>query len=284
MRIHAPVLVTACVNSRNLCEYGHCLGTRVAGIAPTSAPGHRIIPSGKALVYSEIAQRRHHYEHAFEEFLRARRIPYVAVDEAKKALLPESASLVVQEPDFLDPAAPPKPSSLKSFDFVLYGKGSNLLVEVKGRRISRPRRRPSIGPTLALGTGLKPPPRARLDSWATYDDIESLTRWQALFGPEFEAALVFVYWCDEQPPDALFEEIYEHRGRWYAIRAVTLAAYSQAMKVRSPRWRTVHVPPSIFERISRPLAGSFVEGSGVGTASFSREVAHPEPAIATLGT
>lgn len=235
------------------------------------------------MISSCIAQRRHHYEHAFEEFLRARRIPYVAVDEAKKALLPEGASLTATNRDPADPTCSTPTTSLKSFDFVLYGQGLNLLVEVKGRRIARPRRRTGArtipGPSLEI----KPPPRARLDSWVTYDDIESLTRWQALFGPEFEAALVFVYWCDEQPPDALFEEIYEHRGRWYAIRAVTLGAYARVMKIRSPRWRTVHVPSAIFERISQPLAGSFVEGSGRPRADWGLEVAHPEPVIATLG-
>ncbi len=227
-----------------------------------------------------IAQRRHHYEHAFEEFLRARRIPYVAVDEAKKALLPENASLTVQEHQSADPPVPPPPKSLKSFDFVLYGRGMNLLVEVKGRRVGRPRRRGSADLAHLLVADRKPPPRVRLDSWVTYDDVESLTRWQALFGPEFEAAFVFVYWCDEQPPDALFEEICEHRGRWYAIRAVTLGAYARSMKIRSARWRTVHVPPAVFERISHPLAGSFVEGSGHDAV---QEVSHPEPAIATLG-
>lgn len=35
-----------------------------------------------------MAQRRHHYEQAFEAFLREERIPYVAVNEARKALLP----------------------------------------------------------------------------------------------------------------------------------------------------------------------------------------------------
>lgn len=204
----------------------------------------------------------------------------MAVDEAKKALLPENASLTVLEHQGTGAPAPSPPKSLKSFDFVLYGRGMNLLVEVKGRRIGRPRRRASAELARLLGAERKPPPRARLDSWVTYDDVESLTRWQTLFGPEFEAAFVFVYWCEEQPPDALFEEICEHRGRWYAIRAVTLGAYARSMKVRSPRWRTVHVPPSVFERISRPLAGSFVEGSGGGPV---REVSHPEPAIATLG-
>ncbi len=56
-----------------------------------------------------------HYEAAFEAFLRDRRVPYVAVDEAKKALFADAR--------------------LKSFDFVVYSKNaSNLLVDVKGRR------------------------------------------------------------------------------------------------------------------------------------------------------
>ena len=35
-----------------------------------------------------MAQRRFHYEQAFEHFLRANRVPYLVVDEAKKTLLP----------------------------------------------------------------------------------------------------------------------------------------------------------------------------------------------------
>jgi hypothetical protein len=38
-----------------------------------------------------MAQRRFHYEQAFEHYLRATRTPYIAVDEAKKALVPETA-------------------------------------------------------------------------------------------------------------------------------------------------------------------------------------------------
>src|SRR5688572_22372104 len=40
--------------------------------------------------FTAMAQRRFHYEQAFEHFLRANRVPYVAVDEAKKALMPAS--------------------------------------------------------------------------------------------------------------------------------------------------------------------------------------------------
>ena len=40
-----------------------------------------------------VAQRRFHYEQAFEHYLRANRVPYVAVDEAKKALAEVQARL-----------------------------------------------------------------------------------------------------------------------------------------------------------------------------------------------
>lgn len=170
-----------------------------------------------------MAQRRHHYEQAFEGYLRSRRIPYVAVNEARKALLPVDAD----QP------------SLKSFDFVVYGAGGNLLVEIKGRR-GRQRRSGGLG---------------RLESWVHAEDVRSMARWESLFGPDFRAVFVFLYWFDDLPADGLFEELVEHRDRWYALRSAEVGLYAEAMRVRSPRWETVDVPPGAFERISRPFRG-----------------------------
>lgn len=175
--------------------------------------------------------RRHHYECAFEEFLRARRIPYVAVDEARKALLP-----------FQSLGRPVDHATLKSFDFVVYGSGGNLLVDIKGRK--------------AVGR--------RLESWVTSEDVESLCRWEALFGPGFEATFIFVYASDEQPPDALFSEVIEHRGTWYSLRSVLVRDYVRVMKLRSRRWRTVDVPGELFTRISRPFTGAPLPGQRNG--------------------
>ncbi len=221
-----------------------------------------------------MAQRRHHYELAFEHYLRERRVPYVAVDEARKALLPEDARLLVSEPGLGQ-------KSLKSFDFVLYGRDANLLVEIKGRKVAR-RKRPRAGaegdshgsprrlsdlPAVGTGEGTdggrgrtsrgtrdKGAP-ARLENWVTEEDVESLSTWERLFGDGFAAAFVFVYWCDELPPDALFEEIYEFREKWYALRAVALSGYAAHMRPRSARWKTVHVPSRVFDRISTCLCG-----------------------------
>lgn len=216
-----------------------------------------------------MAQRRHHYERAFEWFLRSRRIPYVAVDEARKALLPDSAVLKVGGESSGHAAA--NSAALKSFDFVIYGDtgggGTNLLIDIKGRRVGSSR---SVKRDSALLAG-------RLESWVTMDDVDSLRTWEGLFGPGFQAAFIFVYWCDRQPPDALFQEIFEYRGVWYALRAATLRAYAEHMKIRSPRWRTVDVPRAAFERITQPFAPSPSGHSAAANGLFD-----PGPEIPAL--
>ena len=63
-----------------------------------------------------MANRDNHYEAAFEEYLRARRLPYVAVDEARRSLLAGG-------------------ESIKSLDFIVASAGEmTWLVDVKGRR------------------------------------------------------------------------------------------------------------------------------------------------------
>lgn len=185
-------------------------------------------------------RRSLHYEGAFAQYLREARVPYVAVDEARKALLPPSPTQ----------AAP----TLKSFDFVLYGPGTNLLADVKGRRLGARPTRPVASPARPRSVPPRQAWRSRLECWATQEDVDSLLAWERLFGPGFRAAFVFVYWCEEQPPAPLFEEVFEHRGRWYVVRAVVASEYAAAMKPRSVKWRTVDMPAAAFERASRPLS------------------------------
>ncbi len=167
-------------------------------------------------------QRRHHCESAFEEHLRRLRLPYVAVDEARKALLPpESGS-----------------DSVKSFDFLVSAPGRNLLVDVKGRKL-RVNSRGGFG---------------RLENWVTREDLHSLEHWESLFGTGFEAAFVFAYWTDQQPPDGAFEHLLAYREKWYALRMVPMRAYSRCARVRSERWKTVDLAPGDFERLGSPLS------------------------------
>jgi hypothetical protein len=183
-----------------------------------------------------MAQRRFHYEQAFEHYLRANRIPYVAVDEAKKALMPALEKSSVKKGSAAKPAA-----ALKSFDFVVYAPNRSLLVDVKGRMFGSQ-------------ASVNPHSGRRFESWVTVDDVESLRHWQKLFGSDFQAVFVFAYCLRQQPPDALFEELFAFGDKWYALREITLDDYEKAMVNRSGKWQTVHVPGEAFGRISHPFS------------------------------
>lgn len=188
-----------------------------------------------------------HYERAIDAYLRSRGVAYVGVEQARALLCPPI--LPGTRGRGPHPTSPPLNAgarSLKFFDFVVYTQQRNLLVEVKGRRIatfSSKDRDPDRAPS----------PAARMECWVTRDDVDSLQHWQRLFGPEFAASFVFVYWCEDEPPGALFQEVFEFERRWYALRSITLTDYLSAMKVRSERWRTVDLPQQDFERLSEPF-------------------------------
>lgn len=188
-----------------------------------------------------MAQRRFHYDQAFERYLRHRAIPYIAVDEAKRALRVRrrtplaSGRIASTAQSRVGGEQPGVTESLKSFDFVVYTQsGPNLLIDVKGRK----------------HTGRS---NRSLDNWVTQADVDCMGAWEKLFGQDFEAAFAFLYWCQEPPPDALFQDVFECGGRWYAALGIKLAAYRFHAKRRSPRWGTVYVPAAEFARRAVPL-------------------------------
>ncbi len=159
-----------------------------------------------------------HYEAAFEDYLRGRRIPYVAVDEAKKA-------------SFRD-------AQLKSFDFIVYSTGqTNWLIDIKGRRWHA--RRPGGKPTW--------------ENWVTQEDLDGLRRWEEVFGAGFAGLLVFAYCLqsDGQPPA---EIVHTFRDQRYVFAGVPVADYAAQARLRSPKWGTVNVPTAAFAQAVRPIA------------------------------
>ncbi len=160
-----------------------------------------------------MADRKVHYEAAFEGYLRERGIPYVAVDEARKALFANA--------------------SLKSFDFVVYGRnGPNLLVDIKGRSLRGPR-------------------GGSYQTWATERDVADLLEWQRVFGQSFRAVLMFVFWID--PPLVPEPGMYEYRDRWYRMLGIELTEYREHMRRRSSKWETVALPQAEFRSLARSL-------------------------------
>jgi hypothetical protein len=164
-----------------------------------------------------MANRANHYEAAFEAYIRAMRVPCVAIDEAKRALSGEDR--------------------VKSPDFLLYPRmGPNLVVEVKGKQGKNAR-------------GRRP-----WENWVTTDDLEGLARWQTLFGPGFRPILAFVY--AEPPPTFGLppgDGAFAFRGRLYRFWAVGLDQYVAHLRSRGPAWKAVAMARAEFRRRVRPL-------------------------------
>ena len=166
-----------------------------------------------------MANRDNHYEAAFEEYLRGRGIPYVAVDEAKRSLLSSGASI-------------------KSLDFIVSSPGPiRWLVDVKGRKF----------PSGDIQ-------KQYWKNWSTRDDLRSLAQWEELFGTNFRGLFVFAYEVlgDRAPLPA--EELFACRGNLYGFIAVPLSDYAAHAHPISPRWDTWAMPAADFRRLARPLA------------------------------
>ncbi|HUS91815.1 MAG TPA: HYExAFE family protein [Phycisphaerae bacterium] len=170
-----------------------------------------------------MAHRSVHYEAAFEDYLRAKGLPYVAVDEAKKALFAGAA--------------------IKSFDFLVYSStGPNLLADVKGRKF------PDSVPGRKRGAS-----RA-WENWVTRQDIEGLLEWEKVFGTDFRAVLVFAYWLQGPPQRAPFGDVHLFREKHYAFVAIRMADYLTAARPRSAKWQTVTMPSAEFARQAADVA------------------------------
>jgi hypothetical protein len=161
-----------------------------------------------------------HYEAAFEDYLRKKGLPYIAVDEAKKALFAGA--------------------KLKSFDFVVYRpEGLNLLVDVKGRKLAPP-----------SSPGHRTP---SLQNWATREDIDDLRQWQEIFGAGFSPIFLFMYYWPGRVEEAPFADVFSFQEKWYSTLAISVADYRACMKTRSAAWGTVHLPTADFRRLAKPF-------------------------------
>jgi hypothetical protein len=170
-----------------------------------------------------MADRNNHYEAAFEDYLRAKGWPYVAVDEAKKAIFADAA--------------------VKSFDFIVYSSsGPNLLVDVKGRKFPDSIPGPQRGASRAW------------ENWVTRQDVDGLAEWEKVFGGGFIPAFVFAYWLQGPPQRAPFQDVHVFRQKHYAFVAMPLAQYVADAEPRSLKWQTVTVPTAKFSRQAKDIS------------------------------
>jgi len=164
-----------------------------------------------------MARRSVHYEAAFEDYLRSRGLPYVAVDETKKAIFADSA--------------------IKSFDFLVYSStGQNLLVDVKGRKFPDSAAGRRQGTTRAW------------ENWITRQDVEGLGEWEKVFGRDFRAAIVFAYWLQGPPQRAPFDDVHIFGEKSYGFVGIGLDRYVAGARPRSAKWETITMPTREFRK------------------------------------
>jgi hypothetical protein len=164
-----------------------------------------------------MAKRDNHYEAAFEAYLRDRRVAYVAVDEQRRSRIAAG--------------------SLKNVDFLVSpADGATLLVDVKGRRF------PSGNRT-----------KQYWRNWTTWDDLHSLARWQEQLGNRSLALFGFVFHVVAERSPVAADQLFEHRGRLYAMLAVRVADYVRFARPLSAKWQTVSMPTALFRQAAVPF-------------------------------
>ena len=170
-----------------------------------------------------MAQRTNHYERAFEQFLRRRGMPYVAVDERRRSLL---GAVKLKNADFL----------------VSGGAGGRWVVDVKGRRFGGPR------------GGL-------WKNWCTGDDLAGLAAWEAMFSPRFRSLLVFAFHVVGAQSPVPADQLLLCGERRYAFVGVPVEEYRALARPISRRWNTYAMRTADFRAWAAPVE-HFFEGRG----------------------
>ncbi len=156
---------------------------------------------------------RNQYELAFENWLLDNAIQYIPADEHKRAAFARD--------------------KVKSFDFLLYPRsGQVIIAEVKGRKFK--------------GTDLSK--LAGFECWVTADDVDGLTKWQEVFGADYQAIFVFAYKAEKIDVDFDGRDVFDFDENRYIFFAVKLDDYRSFMKRRSPKWQTVTLPADKFRQ------------------------------------
>ncbi|HVJ81990.1 MAG TPA: HYExAFE family protein [Planctomycetia bacterium] len=161
-----------------------------------------------------MADRSNHYERAFADYVRARRLSCLPVDESRRAVFGDQT---LKSPDYL---------------VAVPGRGV-LLVDVKGRRLK--------------GRGIG------LENWVTIDDLASLVRWRGLFPSGSASVLAFVYWLPDAAEGERWENFFEFEGRRYGMLAIGAEDYVRIMRCRSAKWKTFAAPRERFRGAARPF-------------------------------
>ncbi len=169
-----------------------------------------------------MARRTNISELVFEDYIRSRRLPYVAVREELRPLVGGR--------------------SVKNLDFIVTTPDrEHALVDVKGKRHP-------------ASNGKH---KRYWENWLLAEDVDALDFWESCFGRSFLGLIVFVYEITDPAKRSDFVDVHEFDGRDFGLVAVPGRTFRKHMKVRSEKWKTRSVPIRRFKQIVKPLS-SFI--------------------------
>ncbi|MBE6425057.1 MAG: HYExAFE family protein [Thermoguttaceae bacterium] len=201
-------------------------------------------------------KKNNHYERAFEAYVRSLGRPCLAMNERYRSLDGEEQEFTLKSFDFILPPHLVSASSSWSSQeaeqgapFFYVSENSSgaseiaavsWLVDIKGRRFPTGERHPQYW-----------------KNWVNTDDIQSLSRWENIFGTGFHGLFVFVYdVCGTRYP-VPEEQLFEFEDKRYAFFLIPLAVYRDLCRPLSARWRTVTMPTKLFRQYAASAAEFF---------------------------
>lgn len=219
-------------------------------------------------------KRSNPYEKAFEAYLQAHQIPYLAVQEQTRNRSVNGLSLknfdFVVMPDSSTPAVcasgkvRPKTDIHRSVencfsswsgqrtDLSLTASALRCRSESASEAVAESRKSwlTDVKGRLFPGGGRH---KRYWRQWTTRDDLASLLHWETLFGDRFEALFVFAYLVTGSRLPVPLEDLFEYRGQQYAFFALSLYSYLGEARFISPRWQTYELPVRRFRQLARPF-------------------------------
>ncbi|MGH9922512.1 MAG: HYExAFE family protein [Nitrososphaerales archaeon] len=161
------------------------------------------------------------YENMFEALLREKQLPYIAINEAKRAVVNNKR--------------------IKSFDFIVSSKNGVFLIDIKGKQFP-------------YGKGLRE--TDYWENWIHDDDLDGLELWERIFRSNTaKGLLVFPYKIKFEKHINEFRCKFKFKNYWYGLVAVTPKEYRNNSKIRSSKGQVhaIYISRKLFPKVARPL-------------------------------
>lgn len=165
------------------------------------------------------------YERVFEGIIRKCEIPYIAINEAKRAVV--------------------EGKKIKSLDFIVASKTGIYLLDVKGKTF------PYGWPKRSISE------RDYWENWVHKDDLEGMELWSSLLqSKKIQPLLVFVYKIVKRDEVQNFVDYVKMDNTLYGFVAIPTSVYRQNWKQRSVAqgFTAMYVSRDKFKSLAEPFS------------------------------